>query len=628
MPSYKIIQAEIVKWAAEYSGERFHAVLCDPPYGIEFMGKSWDSPQGQLQDSFKGWGKALLPLLYPGALVFMFGGTRTWHRLAAGMEDAGFEMFDTITYVTASDPRFQCGWLEWMTGQGFPKSQSLQNFFCECGDENNSENSRSMLDVRNDGVDSKVMAEKEQGLLLQPELRQQGESGAPSRNRPLRENGLDRAGAQELPPENDWTEQPSMERRSDVLPQARELQANQIRPLPGGIPADGTEGRLRDGAPAGDGGAGRQAATESGSGSSCESRPAGQSARESGTVAEQSTPQAVGTRCGRCGKKVVAPAFRSSLKGYQTPALKPSHEPILCFKAPSGGKTYAELATEFGSGALNVDGGRIDAEPELAKNWQRNQSIAAKEGRNAMNGGLDTIDLRGYTPTGRYPANLAFECICEKTEVVDAPGQFVAAGTSDRTAIPFSPDRGWNEHSMDGRKQTAPESYGGKAIRHTNPECPAFLLDEQNGGLRARGNVSPTVRNSGSWFGAEGEAGAIDGGDSGGASRFFYCSKASRSEREDGLVGDIELPQKYGTIQDNRPHMEEGYEYPRKNVANNHPTVKPIDLNRWLASLLLPPPVCNRRILVPFAGVASEMIGCLLAGWDEVIGVEQSAEYC
>lgn len=58
-------------------------------------------------------------------------------------------------------------------------------------------------------------------------------------------------------------------------------------------------------------------------------------------------------------------------------------------------------------------------------------------------------------------------------------------------------------------------------------------------------------------------------------------------------------------------------------------TVKPLALTTYLARLLLPPScVAPRRILVPFAGVASEMVGCLRAGWDEVVGVELSAEWC
>lgn len=56
--------------------------------------------------------------------------------------------------------------------------------------------------------------------------------------------------------------------------------------------------------------------------------------------------------------------------------------------------------------------------------------------------------------------------------------------------------------------------------------------------------------------------------------------------------------------------------------------VKPISLTKWLATLLLPPQLNRpRRILVPFSGSGSEMIGAMRAGWDEVVGIEREAEY-
>jgi site-specific DNA-methyltransferase (adenine-specific) len=59
------------------------------------------------------------------------------------------------------------------------------------------------------------------------------------------------------------------------------------------------------------------------------------------------------------------------------------------------------------------------------------------------------------------------------------------------------------------------------------------------------------------------------------------------------------------------------------NEKNPHPTIKPIDLIRYLSSLILPPGAyAPRRLFVPFSGTGSEMIGCLLAGWDHVTGVE------
>ena len=78
------------------------AIVTDPPYGLEFMGKDWD--HGIPGAHF--W-QAALRVAKPGAHLLAFGGTRTFHRLACAMEDAGWEMRDTIG---------------WIYGSGFPKS--------------------------------------------------------------------------------------------------------------------------------------------------------------------------------------------------------------------------------------------------------------------------------------------------------------------------------------------------------------------------------------------------------------------------------------------------------------------------------------------------------------------------
>ena len=70
-----------------------------------------------------------------------------------------------------------------------------------------------------------------------------------------------------------------------------------------------------------------------------------------------------------------------------------------------------------------------------------------------------------------------------------------------------------------------------------------------------------------------------------------------------------------------------GLNVPRQ-VRNNHPTLKPISLTTYLATLLLPPKRDTpRRILVPYSGAGSEMIGAIQAGWEEVVGIELSPEY-
>lgn len=133
-----------------------HAVVTDPPYGIGFMGKQWDQPgrygstrRGRTRNqpithgaigvdhhkttergasmvagdydispsgmrSFQAWCEAwaieCLRILKPGGYLLSFGSSRTWHRLASGIEDAGFEMRDSIA---------------WLYGSGFPKSLNL-----------------------------------------------------------------------------------------------------------------------------------------------------------------------------------------------------------------------------------------------------------------------------------------------------------------------------------------------------------------------------------------------------------------------------------------------------------------------------------------------------------------------
>lgn len=125
--------------------------------------------------------------------------------------------------------------------------------------------------------------------------------------------------------------------------------------------------------------------------------------------------------------------------------------------------------------------------------------------------------------------------------------------------------------------------------------------------------------------------------DTGGASRFFYVSKASRSEREAGLDGfeARETSLKYqggegfaGRTLNDDGEWENTDKANRRKPRNHHPTVKPLALCEYLARLILPPKRDTpRRLLVPFSGSGSEMIGALLAGWDEVVGIEREAEY-
>src|ERR1019366_3685059 len=88
----------------ELEAESFDSCVCDPPYELGFMGKKWDN--SGIAYSVDFW-REVLRVLKPGAHLLAFGGTRTNHRMVCAIEDAGFEIRDS---------------LQWLYGSGFPKS--------------------------------------------------------------------------------------------------------------------------------------------------------------------------------------------------------------------------------------------------------------------------------------------------------------------------------------------------------------------------------------------------------------------------------------------------------------------------------------------------------------------------
>jgi DNA modification methylase len=149
------------------------AVVTDPPYGLEFMGKEWDAfkpPSARIRqqserdqragaahnsttflaarnmpESFVAghpfqawcqlWATECLRVLKPGGHLLAFGGTRTWHRLACAIEDAGFEVRDSIAYLF---------------GSGFPKSLAVDKAIDKAaGVEREVVSTETVRDIRN-----------------------------------------------------------------------------------------------------------------------------------------------------------------------------------------------------------------------------------------------------------------------------------------------------------------------------------------------------------------------------------------------------------------------------------------------------------------------------------------------
>ena len=245
--------------------------------------------------------------------------------------------------------------------------------------------------------------------------------------------------------------------------------------------------------------------------------------------------------------------------GYGT-CLKPAWEPIMLCQKPIDG-TFAENCMKWGCGGLNINGCRI--EPTQEGDYEHTGNPSQKQSGNVY-GWADCPGKFTQCPPnakGRYPANLLLDD--ESAEILDKQSGELKSGN-----LKAGHKRGSGTTSYDG---------GGGTIRRDY------------------------------------------GGDSGGASRFFYCAKASTRERDKGLTQPVKVQTRPAEA------LLSWNETPRRNC---HPTVKPLALCRYLATLILPPArETPRRLLVPFSGSGSEMIGAIEAGWDWITGIEREAEY-
>ncbi len=150
---YRLLAGDCREILKKCPDDHFDSVVCDPPYGLEFMGKEWDklgatneeaddcpswrpghggsgvasgsgsvpfggggkrirygSSAKSMQEWHHSWAVEVLRVLKPGGHLLAFGGTRTYHRLVCAIEDAGFEIRDCIM---------------WVYGSGFPKSLDI-----------------------------------------------------------------------------------------------------------------------------------------------------------------------------------------------------------------------------------------------------------------------------------------------------------------------------------------------------------------------------------------------------------------------------------------------------------------------------------------------------------------------
>lgn len=170
--NYKLYQGNMLDMLDEIKENSIDSIVTDPPYELNFMNKGWDNSGIAFQK--ETWEKCL-KVLKPGGHLLAFGGSRTFHRIACAIEDAGFEIRDTIM---------------WIYGSGFPKSMNIG----------------LAIDKKN-GIESPVIGQNQDILKKQAKDLKEGHrtivdslnNGAPERNNGFKNVSADIRGAQ-----NEW----------------------------------------------------------------------------------------------------------------------------------------------------------------------------------------------------------------------------------------------------------------------------------------------------------------------------------------------------------------------------------------------------------------------------------------
>lgn len=273
-------------------------------------------------------------------------------------------------------------------------------------------------------------------------------------------------------------------------------------------------------------------------------------------------------------QEITAPStdLAKQWQGWGT-ALKPANEPIVLARKPLSESTVAKNVEKWGTGGINVDGCRVEYQSESDRASATPQGIVTSkkpEDGYAKAAGVDSVRHEITRPElkGRWPANVMFD------------------------------------------------------------EVAAFMLDEQSGTSKS---PAQSIKRKNTW-GTKGIYGSADNvptaeyGDSGGASRFFYCAKASKSERNAGLEG-MPVKECDSKQQNSRARYENGVSTNERPTEpknqNHHLTVKPIKLMEYLIKLITP---SNGTVLDPFMGSGSTCVAAKRLGFN-FIGIEMNREY-
>ena len=665
-----IVQADVMDWCKGYKGPKFHAILCDPPYELGFMGKDWDKT-GIVFDPAT-W-EALAEHLHPGGFGMAFASSRGWHRLAVAIEDAGLRIHPSI--------------FGWVFGSGFPKATRIDTQIDKAAGAE-----REVIGEYQwpDGRPRNTATHKTKRNGIYSDIKADGAANDRSIERPATDLARawegHRYGLQAMKPalepiilfakpesieynelldlakdaglmlEELWVEYAS--NAEDLSRAANEIDTVLSRAL------------------------GRHDQTCAASGSSAASvgesstNPQGSSkpiaenvddiAPESATLPTEQSLQRGNASGADQSLESVIPS--ESVNTVAVNVLMPPDD-ALCWKTLSAMGIDTSTAVDmlrYNSERAKFDLNTIwlwsialgDACERVSRSTTAMESRTITElrtlscslrrltlNKRGMESTTDSSEellscargvdeslaglltgLKDVPPTApSAPPSLSPIIVFQKPyegkpveSIVETGAGALNIDGARIEGVPHSGgEHGTQIYGSNGNYTPGPNALGNPQGRwpanfYVDEEA-AARLGEQSGERNGGGNITAHPRDESMINFAQRQPHFNGFSDTGTAARFFfnvnrqideadpvmYQAKASRKERDAGME-----------------------------ARNNHPTIKPIDLTRWLATLLLPPvEYAPRRILVPFSGSGSEMIGAMLAGWEEIIGIEMEREY-
>ena len=285
----------------------------------------------------------------------------------------------------------------------------------------------------------------------------------------------------------------------------------------------------------------------------------------------------------------------SEWEGWGT-ALKPAHEPIVMARKPLSESSIVDNVLKHGTGAINIDGCRVEGNDAKYPDTNPDFRDQGKKSKEAI--GIDKLSFGQVSGAKRKTAN-------RKSRSEDGVWTDSNSGMDNE-------QNSFADADPRGRFPANVMHDGSDVITKEFPNAKGFVSNgNASVGETSNGVINPMRRGN-----------AVPYGDEGSAARFFYCPKTSKSERHSNLDDHETSVGANGnkwTDQDYR----KGETKPTTERKNTHPTVKPVELMKYLCRLVTPK---GGTVLDPFMGSGSTGMAAKDEGFD-FIGIEKEKEY-